>query len=94
MVLEKNNAVELKTADDTVDEAVKTESTIVEEVAVVEEPVQKVDFDTWYTVRRGAIPLHHHKEIIKADFTARKVPQVCTMSEFDSALEKYGLKVN
>lgn len=59
-----------------------------------EDALAKIDFDTWYIVRRSLIPPHHHKEIIKADFLARKVPHMCTMEEFDSALEKYGLKVD
>ena len=64
------------------------------EEADTAEQAQKVDFDTWYIVRKNAIPSHHHKEIIKADFLARKIPNMCTMQEFDSALEKYGLKLN
>lgn len=63
------------------------------EPANAEEPVQKIDFETWYVVRKGLIPAHHHREIIKADFQARKIPALCTLEEFDSALEKYGLKL-
>lgn len=56
--------------------------------------VAKVDFNTWFMIRKSLIPSHHHKEIIKADFMARKVPDIGTMDEFDAALEKYGLKLN
>lgn len=62
-------------------------------VAQQEEP-QKIDFDTWFIVRSKQIPAHHHKEIIKADFKARNLPTICTMDQFDGALEKYGLKLN
>ena len=31
----------------------------------------KMDFDTWYAIRKDLIPGHHHKEILKADFDAR-----------------------
>jgi len=54
----------------------------------------KVDFDTWYVLRKDKIPTHHHKEIIKADFTARKLPKMCTIEQFDNALKKYGLKLD
>lgn len=53
----------------------------------------KVDFDAWYALRRDKIPAHHHKEIIKADFAGRKVPNFATIAEFDMALEKYGIKL-
>lgn len=68
-----------------------TKKTVIEPKESSTEP--KFDFDTWFTVRRNDIPKHHHKEIIKADFKARGLPALCTMQEFDSALEKYGLKL-
>lgn len=43
----------------------------------LEKPAQKepkVDFESWHVLRRKDIPARHHKEIIRADFKARKVP--------------------
>jgi hypothetical protein len=81
----------------------KEESKVIQQEAgaAVEEAVeqaqqeeeQKVDFDTWYIVRKHLIPAHHYKEIVRADFKGRKLPKLCTMKEFDSALEKYGVKL-
>lgn len=59
---------------------------------VLEEP--RVDFDSWFAIRAGQIPAHHRKEIIKADFKARKTPDVATIAEFDKALEQYGVKLS
>lgn len=59
-------------------------------------PVAKVelmDFDTWFSKRQSDIPMHHHKEIIKADFKARKMADMATMEEFDKALRRYGVKL-
>lgn len=58
----------------------------------VDEPL--VEFDAWYASRSSRIPLHHHKEIIKADMKARKTPMVATMAAFDAALKKYGIKLD
>lgn len=52
-----------------------------------------VDFETWYAAREGAIPGHHRKEILKADFKGRKVPNMATMAQFDDALREYGIKL-
>lgn len=57
----------------------------------VNEP--KVEFDAWYAKRSSRIPALHKKEIIKADFKGRKVPMLATMTEFDEALKKYGVKL-
>lgn len=56
-----------------------------------EEP--KVDFDGWYALRKHLIPAIHKREILLADFKARKVPAEATMAEFDKALKKYGVKL-
>ena len=40
-----------------------------------QEGSEKVDFDTWYSLRKDSIPKHHHKEIIKADFKGRGINQ-------------------
>jgi hypothetical protein len=61
--------------------------------APAEEVVAKVDFDVWHTLRKGAIPKQHHKEILKADFKARGLSQEESMADFDTALGKYGVKL-
>ena len=53
--------------------------------------VNKMHFDGWWSLRKDAIPSIHKKEIVKADFLARKVPAMATMAEFDEALKKYGV---
>jgi hypothetical protein len=52
------------------------------------------DFDSWYALRSSKIPAHHHKEILRADFSARKIGDTATVEEFDNALSKYGIKLN
>lgn len=52
-----------------------------------------IDFEAWYALREAAIPAHHHREIIKADFSARKVPAMATLAQFDDALRKYGIEL-
>jgi hypothetical protein len=59
-----------------------------------EAELELVDFETWYSIRQEEIPAQHHKEIIKADFNARKMPKMATIKEFDLALAKYGVKLN
>lgn len=54
---------------------------------------EKVDFDTWYGIRKALIPGMHYKEIIRADFKGRKLKEACTLKEFDEALLKYGIKL-
>lgn len=54
---------------------------------------EMVDFEEWHAKRAAQIPAHHHKEILKADFKGRKVPELATMAEFDEALKKYGVKL-
>jgi hypothetical protein len=65
----------------------------VEEAAPKAEQEELMDFEAWYALRESAIPGHHHKEILKADFNARKVPAMATAEEFDNALKKYGVKL-
>ena len=55
--------------------------------------VELVDFETWHSTRAKMIPTHHYKEILMADFKARKTPAKATMAEFDEALKKYGVKL-
>lgn len=59
------------------------------------EPVgpQKVSFNDWYARRKGQIPSHHRKEVILADFKARKLQEFETMEKFDAALKLYGIKL-
>ena len=68
---------------------------VLEEVVevMVEPVVELVDFETWLSVRASKIPACHHREILKADFNARKVPVMASMAEFDAALKKYGVSI-
>jgi hypothetical protein len=75
--------------EDVADDAVIAEESAPEEV--IEIPM--VDFDGWYGARRSRIPVHHHKEILKADFKARKMPVMGTMAQFDEMLKLYGVKL-
>ena len=71
-----------------------TEYDMVEATAPEVQPEEpKVDFDTWFVIRKSVIPGHHHREIIKADFLGRKVSMQATIKEFDDALAKYGIKL-
>ena len=54
---------------------------------------EKVDFDAWFAMRQPQIPHQHYKEIIKADFAGRGLGQYETISAFDDALKKYGIKL-
>jgi hypothetical protein len=56
-----------------------------------QEGVEKVDFDTWYALRKDSIPGHHHKEILKADFKGRGINGDRSMETFDKALAAYGI---
>jgi hypothetical protein len=61
---------------------------------VVEVAVEdKVHFDEWFASRKNSIPPHHRREIILADFKARKVPVEAEPSVFDAALGMYGVKL-
>lgn len=71
----------------------KIEVAKVEEVAPQVEQEELMDFEAWYALREKAIPGHHHKEILKADFAARKMSQMATAEEFDNALKKYGVEL-
>jgi len=77
--------------DETALDASEQEAEVAE---VAEEAIEElVDFEHWYGQRQNHIPNHHHKEIIKADFKGRKVPEMATMAQFDEALKKYGIKL-
>lgn len=54
---------------------------------------QTVSFDVWYAGRQADIPGHHRKEVIRADFKARKVEGQKTRKEWDEALAAYGVKL-
>ena len=81
--------MELDVADEAMDEA--PEVVVEAKPAPVEQP--KLDFDGWHAMRKHLIPALHKKEILKADFKARKVPALATIAEFDEALKKYGVKL-
>jgi hypothetical protein len=71
-----------------------TEESKIEEAPQIIEDEPVVDFDTWFALRSSRIPLHHHKEIIRADFKGRGVPTIATVEVFDNALKKYGIKLD
>ena len=71
---------------------IKYEQDDAQEVAAID--VELVEFDTWYSIRENNIPVHHRKEILKADFIARKVNMINSMEAFDDALAKYGVKLS
>ena len=76
----------------TVDELTISESVVPAEPVSAPQPEEVlVDFEEWYALREGAIPAHHHKEIIKADFKARKLGDKASIRDFDNALKKYGI---
>ena len=52
-----------------------------------------MEFDAWYAIRGVAIPAHHHREILKADFRARGVSRMATLEDYDKALLAYGVKL-
>jgi len=68
------------------------EARVEQMVAVDEKP--KVDFDGWFAMRGPKIPKHHHKEILRADFSARGLGQSESLEDFDSALNQYGVKLS
>lgn len=71
------------------------EEVVVAPVAKAVEAPQpmKLDFDAWWALREKKVPQHHMKEIILADFKARKLSLKETMSTYDEALRKYGVKL-
>jgi hypothetical protein len=71
-----------------------TESTYIREEVPAEESQPKLDFDGWYAMRGPRIPKHHHKEILRADFSARGLGQCETLADFDGALNQYGVKLS
>lgn len=54
----------------------------------------KVTFDSWYHLRASKIPKQHMKEIIAADFKARKLSDMESIEDFDNALKQYGVKLS
>lgn len=54
---------------------------------------EKIHFDEWFSSRKHRIPPQHMKEILMADFKARKVPMEAGPNVFDKALEVYGVKL-
>jgi hypothetical protein len=91
-LMEKTEQLEASTEVEpvAVSKKVKKQAPVVVTVVATEESIH---FDEWYATRRAAIPAHHRKEILLADFKARKVPQEATIKAFDEALKKYGVKL-
>lgn len=52
-----------------------------------------MDFDAWWSTVKNSIPPAHKKEIIWADFKARKLSNRETKESYDAALKKYGLSI-
>lgn len=77
--------------DDAIYETVEVEEEAAPVAPKAEEP--KIEFDAWFAMRSAVIPKVHKKEIIKADFKARKIPMVASIAEFDKALKKYGVEL-
>ena len=67
--------------------------TVMEEAAP-EAIEELIDFDEWYSLREDMIPRQHHREILRADFNARKMPKLNTVEAFDRALGQYGVKLS
>lgn len=65
----------------------------VQQESILESQEPLIDFDAWFCLRQDSIPGHHHKEIILADFKARGLSTLETMSSFDEALRLYGIKL-
>jgi len=65
-----------------------------EDSQLTSEELTLLEFEEWFSQREKLIPAHHHREIIKADFLARKVPKMATMDQFDEALKQYGVKLD
>lgn len=66
-----------------------TSASEVKEAAPKVEP--KIDFGSWYYSK--AVPTHHYKEIVWADFQARGLSEYETKETFDKALKLYGLNI-
>ena len=64
-----------------------------EESAPAVKAEKEVSFDSWYHQRKSKIAKCHMKEIIWADMEARGMKKRAKMSEFDKALELYGVKL-
>jgi hypothetical protein len=61
-------------------------------VSVVQDKL--IHFESWFHMRKDAIPKQHLKEILVADFKARGVGNEATMAQFDNALRLYGIKLD
>ena len=65
--------------------------------AMKENPSQKKDdrvgFDQWWMQVAKHVPRAHRKEIIKADFKGRGLGDKALKSDYDKALESYGVKL-
>lgn len=66
---------------------------IVEKPIIIEQKVETISFDAWWSMRTKLIPKNHTKEVIMVDFKARGLKLLETIENFDAALVKYGIKV-
>jgi hypothetical protein len=60
---------------------------------IIKPTQDKVSFNDWYARRKEYIPNYHKKEVIWADFKARKIKEFETMEKFDAALKLYGINI-
>jgi len=63
------------------------------EPIVAKEEEGLIPFESWWHQRREAIPKHHAKEVISADFKARGLGNEATLEQFDKALSLYGIRL-
>jgi hypothetical protein len=54
---------------------------------------ETVTFDAWWMLRSHKIPRMHMKEVIWADMKGRGLSKAEKVEDYDSALEKYGIKL-
>jgi len=54
----------------------------------------KMEFDTWWALKEDCIPAQHKKEIVWADFRARGLSKLELPKDYDTALEKYGVRIS
>lgn len=70
----------------------KSKKSMEKQMPTVEE-VRTVGFDVWFAMREKKIPAQHMREIIWADFKGQGLSKRETVTAFDAALVKYGVKL-
>ena len=59
----------------------------------VEAAPSKISFDSWFHLRKQAIPRQHLKEIIWSYFKSRGLTKEETLQRYDEELRRYGVKI-